>query len=140
MITKNRFTKNEKLWRIMFAIGAPLCVLNGAIYFYFRGSRLKCIVYDKLHIYCCGCGATRALEDLMRFRILEALDHNVFFVIALPFVCYYFFKEYVRIVTGKDIIPFVKIKLNTSIIILVIILLFGIVRNIPFYPFTILAP
>lgn len=140
MDIKNVFIKHEKLSRIIFAIGAPLCVLTGATYFYFRGSKLRCIVYDQLHIYCCGCGATRALEDLMHFRILEALDHNVFFVISLPFIVYYFFKEYVRIATGRDIIPFIKININGAIIILTIIILFGIVRNIPFYPFTILAP
>ncbi len=140
MIIKNIFIKYEKLWRILFAVGAPLCILSSAVYFYFHGSKLRCIVYDQFHIYCCGCGATRALEDLMHFRILQALDHNIFFVISLPFVSYYFFKEYVRIATGKDIITFVKLKPNTTIIILIIILLFGIIRNIPFYPFTILAP
>ncbi len=140
MLEKNLFTLYQKFWRILFAVGAPVSVLVGTAYFYFHGSKIPCIIYTVFHVYCCGCGATRALEDLMHFRILEALDHNVFFVLSLPFVSYYFFKQYIRISTGKDIIPFVKLKPRTVIMILMIILAFGVVRNIPFYPFTILAP
>ena len=38
-----------------------------------------------LHIECPGCGATRALAALLRWRLVEAVRLNALFVLLLPF-------------------------------------------------------
>ncbi|MBO4301950.1 hypothetical protein J5839_01205 [Methanosarcinaceae archaeon] len=61
-------------------------------------------------------------------------------MIALPCVGYYLLKTYLLIVTGKDILPFPEISLKTAGTVSFLILLYAVLRNIPVYPFTILAP
>ncbi len=43
-----------------------------------------CPVYHYLHIYCPGCGSTRALAALLHGRVLEAMHYNPLFVMLLP--------------------------------------------------------
>ena len=91
-------------------------------------------------INCPGCGTQRALHHLLHFDVIQALRYNALFVTAVPFVIYwlgikiynliYVAKKTTRIPTNK----FVWIGL------LVLVLLFGIMRNVSVYPFTLLSP
>ena len=48
-----------------------------------------CTFYDITHLYCPGCGGTRALESLLRFDIIGSLKYNAILVPgALLFVYY----------------------------------------------------
>ena len=53
---------------------------------------------------------------------------------------YYLIKVYIAYVFGKDILPFFKIDTKLAIGLLVVILLYWVLRNIPVKPFTYLAP
>jgi len=44
-----------------------------------------CPIREYLHIECPGCGATRALAELLHGRLREALGLNALFVLLLPF-------------------------------------------------------
>ena len=78
--------------------------------------------------------------SLLRLDIVKAAGHNIFFVMALPFMAYYGVKEYIRIVTGRDILPFFRFGTVSTVVIATLFLAFAVLRNIPVYPFTILAP
>ena len=62
----------------------------------------QCPVFRYLHMYCPGCGATRALYALFHGRLVEALHYNVFVVLVLPPVMYVLTKTYWRILRGED--------------------------------------
>ena len=42
-----------------------------------------CILHDGLHLYCALCGGTRALDALLHFDPVAALQYNPFVVISL---------------------------------------------------------
>jgi hypothetical protein len=131
----------KKPWfRAAFGIAAPSAVVGGLLYLYFKGNPFICIVHLLTGLYTPGCGAGRALSALLRFKIAEAIDYNVLFVLALPFIAYYFLSEYLKIVVGRYVIPQIKMSFKGYFIVITVFLIFGIVRNFPFMPFAWLAP
>ena len=62
-------------------------------------------------------------------------------IISLPFVAYYCLKVYLSFVLGRDVLPVPRIRSNwVGMTILIVILAYWILRNLPFFPFTLLAP
>ncbi len=91
-------------------------------------------------LYCPGCGAARAFHALANGDIAAAAGYNallVFFLIA-GFVC--FAADQVLALSGRRGLRSYSITTRTGWIIVAVIILFGILRNIPVFPFTILAP
>lgn len=127
-------------FRILFAIGVPLLVISGAAFLYCYGNPMICVFHALTGLYCTGCGTGRAAYALLHFQFLKALDYNLLFVILAPLLAYYLLKQYLRIVLNKDVLPFFSVSCNAAIVVYCIIILFTILRNIPIYPFTILAP
>lgn len=62
----------------------------------------QCPVFRYLHMYCPGCGATRALAALLHGRLIDALHYNAFVVFLLPPVLYVLLKTYVRTLSGES--------------------------------------
>ncbi len=90
-------------------------------------------------LYCPGCGSLRALHQLLNGHPLAALALNPLMVVFLPFVLYGLLAEAVRMFFGRRIpMPFLKPLWIWAIF--WVIVLYGIARNIPMYPFTCLAP
>src|SRR5260370_7222602 len=50
----------------------------------------QCPIFRYLHVYCPGCGATRALAALLHLRIAEALHYNSLVVMLAPVLLPYF--------------------------------------------------
>jgi len=99
----------------------------------------KCPLYTTTGIYCPGCGSQRATHDLLHLNITGVLHHNALYLAALLLLAYHA----VILVANKFFNKNWKSILNhpkTPLIILVIILLFWILRNIPYAPFNWLAP
>lgn len=87
--------------------------------------------------YCPGCGATRALHEILNGNVQAAFEFNPLVVIFLPYCIYLFFNAY--ILGNKKIIHKYLNNRNLSIL-AIIFLVYGILRNIPIYPFYLLAP
>jgi hypothetical protein len=64
----------------------------------------QCPVFRYLHLYCPGCGATRALAALLHGRWIEALHYNAFVVFLTPPVLYVLLKTYVRTLRGESFV------------------------------------
>lgn len=105
-----------------------------------KGAFLRCPSNLIFGINCPGCGAQRALHYLLHLDFLSALQSNILFVISFPFVLYILLNYFVMKWNGiKKTIPFITNKV-VIIGLLIVIILFGIIRNIPSYPFTLLSP
>ncbi len=98
-----------------------------------------CPLYTLTGIYCPGCGSTRALHELLHGQVAAAMSFNVLTVLALPFVLYSGLSYFVFAIRGRRL-PSMHIPGRYVWAIGYAIVAFGILRNIPHYPFTLLAP
>lgn len=89
--------------------------------------------------YCPGCGSLRALHQLLHGHFLSALSLNPLMVLALPYLIYSFFSYTSPVILGEKI-PQVYIKSSWIWLLLKIVLAYWVLRNIPFPPFSWLAP
>lgn len=116
----------------------------GACYLYFHNPYttypLPCAFYLITGYYCPGCGAGRAAYYLLHGRFYEAFAHNCVMVILLPFfVMYWCVWAFQWVKDGK--VSFQrKIPSKPLQIILYLVIIYGILRNIPVSPFSLLAP
>jgi hypothetical protein len=89
--------------------------------------------------YCPGCGTLRALHQLTLGHPVAALDLNPLMVLLLPFVAYFLASHAMLAVTGRPLRTFfVRSELIWAL--LFAVLVYWLLRNIPVYPLTLLAP
>lgn len=130
----------RKGWRIAVGISAPLIVAFVVFCLYYFKEGLPCVFYKISGIYCPGCGSGRACVALLHGNIPDAIDYNLFFVLLFPFAAYYLLKLYVAYVFERDVLPFFRVGRGIGIGALIFVLCFWILRNIPLFPLTYLAP
>lgn len=89
--------------------------------------------------YCPGCGALWAVHELFSGRIIAALSSNALAVIAIPVLLGAYLARVYWVVTKRRLFkgPLRPVWIWT---ICAVIVLFAVVRNIPVYPFSFLAP
>jgi len=89
--------------------------------------------------YCPGCGTLRALHQLTRGHPVAALDLNPLMILMLPFIAYFLASHVMLAATGRPLKTFfVRPALIWTL--LVVILVYWMLRNVPAYPLTLLAP
>lgn len=99
----------------------------------------RCLFHSLIGGYCPGCGSQRALHNLLHFNIVQVIHYNFLFLPAAGLIFYHYIHPLLnRIFNWK--LPDLFYRKNTPWIILVVVLVFWIARNLPWYPFTILAP
>ena len=129
-----------KLCSILFLSGAFIS------YFFFNNPSEKGAVFLRcpsnfiFGIYCPGCGSQRAIHYLLHFEFLEALRYNALLVMAFPFIIYitliwlynFIFEKQVRI----------KLFYNNKFVwtLFFVAIIYGVIRNINIYPFTLITP
>lgn len=149
--------KNE-LFRILIISAAVFAL---AILYFFVDARYsgffpRCPFFALTGLYCPGCGSQRAVSSLLHGDIIKAIHYNVMLAASLPLVLYSAFKTTIYWITRdfgdkRSLIwlrPFRTDTISQKIfyspvfvkVVLVIVVLFWILRNIPIYPFTVLAP
>ena len=89
-------------------------------------------------LYCPGCGSLMAVHQLLHGNLAAAFGLNPLMVLSLPFLGYCLISPRVHAVTKRASAGFVPAFWIW--LILLVIILFWILRNLPFYPFTLLAP
>jgi len=122
-------------------------VMLGAAYGFFidpeksPGITLKCQTYELTGLYCPGCGETRSLHALLHGRILDAFDYNLLFPFVVVVVGWFFLVGLTTLICRKRVmwIP-ERFPVWIAVLLGVIIVLFTVLRNIPVWPFSILAP
>jgi hypothetical protein len=89
--------------------------------------------------WCPGCGSLRATRALLEGRPLAALDLNPLMVLAVPYLLYSWL-AWAAPRMGGPALPVLRPGHRTILGILVLVLVFWVARNLPWAPFTILAP
>ena len=107
---------------------------------WFAQSRKNRILFLAVIGCMAGIGAGRASYNILHGNFLTAFCYNPVMVFLLPFLGIYFVTVAADwALTGKN---HVDKKINPKILIgiLVFLLIFGVIRNLPFYPFRLLVP
>lgn len=99
----------------------------------------QCVLNKLTGLHCPGCGLTRGFHALFHGDIIGAISFNAMlpiYVFIFGFIAVALFSIVFR---GRPL-PFKIFRPNLIYGFLILSLFFGIIRNLPFYPFTILAP
>ena len=133
--------------RLIFLIGAPVVLLGGLMYVFFVDPSenprdfVPCLTHALTGLYCPGCGNTRALHALLHLRFPEMLHDNLLFPLTAVAVLWLLASGYLRVLFGRRILWLPdRVPMPIWILLCVVLILFTVLRNIPFYPFTLLAP
>lgn len=101
----------------------------------------RCSLHTLTGLHCPGCGNTRATQALLQGHVGEALEQNVLFVIAAPFLLFAGTRAWIAWVFPGRLRPLgLRWKWGYSLTLIGIVVLFGILRNLPMPPFDWLAP
>jgi hypothetical protein len=134
---------SPKFERLAAAAGASAIVSGAAAVWYFdpkmAGFFPVCPLFSLTGFACPGCGLTRGFHALFHGDLLTALDYNAllpFFVLAigLGFVSLVYFALRGHRLRFKLLHP------NALWVFFVVMIVFGVARNLPWYPFSILFP
>jgi uncharacterized protein DUF2752 len=90
-------------------------------------------------LYCPGCGTLRLVHQLLTGHPGPALGLNPLFMAILPFLLYAYLRWAAERVAGVRL-PAIKAPPWSVRLVPVLVIVFGVVRNIPIDPFTALAP
>lgn len=131
-------TKNHVL--IFFTVA----ILGSLLYFYFDPSHNNifpaCPFYSITGLLCPGCGSQRAFHALLHGDIITSAHKNILFVTFLPLMIFSLLAAINNITRKKKIKQGIFNSTLFAKIVLVIILSFWALRNIPVAPFNWLAP
>lgn len=120
-----------------------LILIVSAIYFLFNPLKFhffpKCPFYMLTGLYCPGCGSQRALHSLLHFHLAETFSYNFLFIPALLVLLYHSCIKILNTYTPTKR-QSVFYTPTFPVLLFIIVMLFWILRNIPFYPFSYLAP
>ena len=135
---------NEHLKQRLFAgAGAGAMAIGFGVVGYFdpvnAGFFPVCPLYTLTGFACPGCGLTRAFHSLFHLDILQAFDHNALLPVFAFVIGYFFVSLVLSAVRGKGL-SFQIFHPKLVFAFLIIGLIFGVIRNIPAYPFSILYP
>lgn len=144
----HRFVVRRRLVRIGLllvlaglVVGVLLFVANNhpSTYTYFP----KCQLHSLTGLHCPGCGLTRSVHALLNGEVSQALAYNVLWPIALPLIAFTFGKSLWSWAWGD--LPRRKARKPwlpawAPYVLMGLLLAFSVARNIPYHPFTLLAP
>jgi hypothetical protein len=99
----------------------------------------RCLFNSITGYYCPGCGSQRAVHSLLHFDIAGVVSYNFLFIPAFLLIIYHYLHPVLnRFFEWK--LPNIFYFKSTPWIIFGFVLAFWILRNLPFYPFSVLAP
>jgi len=127
---------------MLVLVVTPLAIA-GFAWVYFAGPTPPawyppCPFHALTGLYCPGCGSARVLHDLAHGHLLDACGHNILIVALAPFLLAWAVISLWRGLRHNQ--PPLRAPLGAARILLVVIVAFWIASNLPWWPFTLLAP
>jgi hypothetical protein len=101
----------------------------------------RCALHTATGLHCPGCGNTRATQALLRGDLAGAMRQNPLFVAALPLLLFGVWRAWLGWIAPERLrpLPWAWRPVHTWILVAAV-LAFSILRNLPWPPFTRLAP
>lgn len=98
----------------------------------------RCPLFVLTGLYCPGCGALRATHQLLHGSLEGALGYNPLFVLVAPALAYW---AAARVLAPAGVhLPVPRLSGRATWAVACVVIGFGVLRNLPFAPFSILAP
>lgn len=120
--------KNKQyIFLIIVVIIMAILLIHGKI-------AIACVFYEITGLYCPGCGITRSILSLIDGNIYQAFRYNPIIFIDIPLIMITSIIDFIY----KDNKKVKKVTNAIYIMLLIITLVFGVLRNIPYFSF--LAP
>ena len=121
---KKNFIRLLKIYAIVIFFG--ICY---AVFFHYMNIAIPCIFHEITGLKCPSCGITRMVTALLFGDFYEAFLYNRLMFILMPLFVFYFIKLNVIYIKNKKIVLNRADNIVISVVI-VILILFGILRNI----------
>ncbi len=145
--TLNRTAPSEKrsstLERALAGAGVGVMSAGAAVVWYFEPAKSglfpACALFTMTGFACPGCGLTRGFHALFHGDIAAALGYNALIPLFVAIFGFFYLSMLWLAVRGKGF-PKWSVSLPVLYGMLGVLLIFGVVRNLPFYPFTLLFP
>lgn len=138
----NQFTAST-LERVLSAAGVLLGSAGVFVVAYFNpaegGFFPVCLLYATTGLHCPGCGLTRGFHALFRGDVLGALHYNALLPVYVAAAAYFGLALLLVAVHGRGL-SFKFFKPWMVYAFLAALVVFAVLRNLPYYPFTLLAP
>lgn len=90
---------------------------------------IPCIFHEVTGFYCPGCGISRMLISILKFDFYQAFRYNPLLFIMLPFAFLLIINHIYSTINKKQSL-YKKINNKVWIILCVVLIIYGIVRNI----------
>ena len=104
----------------------------------------RCQFHSITGLHCPGCGLTRALHSALNGEFRQAITYNILAPIFFPIVLISMLRSLWGWCWNRNLPPSTKPRPRwmryVPIALAALLIGFGILRNIPAYPFTLLAP
>ena len=125
-------------------IGIVIALLTMlSLYFFINPSSSgffpKCPFLSLTGLYCPGCGSQRAIHNLLNGNIITGIRHNYLLLLVVAVLSYQLIVFIANTYYKKSIRNLLH-KSSITKTILILVLAFWVLRNLPFTPFTELAP
>lgn len=130
--------RQDKSIRIVLAAFALLAVVL-CVLLYMKRFPLFCPIHRVLGVYCPGCGSSRAVFALLHGRWMSAFSYNPFLILSLPLLCYLLGVAYLQAFFRRGFGAKMPGRVFW-VVYFTLMLIFTVLRNIPVFPFTWLAP
>ena len=135
--------KSSTIERILAGAGILAVGAGAFVVSYFNpttaGFFPVCPLYALTGIHCPGCGLTRGFHALFHGDVLTALHYNALLPIFALFFGFVFVWLFLIVVRGRGL-SWRIFPPSAMYGFLVLAAAFFVLRNLPFYPFTLLAP
>jgi hypothetical protein len=102
---------------------------------------LRCPIYTFTGLYCPGCGTSRALHQLLHGNVGTAVKFNPLSLALLPVLSYSLASFTAETFLGRGhALPALVGAGRPTKLLMAVVMAFSVLRNIPVYPFYLLAP
>lgn len=90
---------------------------------------IPCPVHFLTNLHCPGCGVTRMIKSILKLDFYQAFRYNQLVFVLLPFFIFLLIDYLIKKILNKESI-YKKIPEKVWIVLIIIFLIFGIIRNI----------